>query len=371
MRPAPGSLGTSSDWHHYTISSCTDGKTITKVCTGLFRVEHEPAAGSAEAYELAEADRQVQARLLQARTDCRRRENPESFYMELARIGLKFGPAFRNMSEIWMGKSQSYCTVDVVNPSSKRASDKRRPFIIHPATFDPILQTITAALGLPSRTPVPTAIEELVISADIPCEVGRRLHVCSNAVPRGNYDILSDICALEEESGRPVMLLRGFKASQLPPSDLVGALEKAHKICGRIEWRPSLELLLSRQEDLRNVILFRINGEGEALNEVSEWLEVVELLEWFVVCRLSFYVLRNVANGCLQNSVLTVRISLVHANPVPQLPRGFSFGNWSRSRRVPRPKTLTSMASCFGLGNCSLYQGWYPVFVDSWGQRLQ
>ncbi|KAH8841236.1 hypothetical protein MCOR27_004598 [Pyricularia oryzae] len=272
VRPAPGSLGTSSDWHHFTISSCTDGKTITKVCTGLFRVEYEPAAGSAEAYELAEADRQVQARLLQARADCRRRENPESFYMELSRIGLEFGPAFRNMSEIWMGKSQSYCTVDVVNPSSKRASDTRRPFIIHPATFDPVLQTITAALGLPSRTPVPTAIEELVISADIPCEVGRRLHVCSNAVPRGNYDILSEICALEEESSRPVMLLRGFKASQLPPSDLVGALEKAHKICGRIEWRPSLELLLSRQEDLRNVILNRINGEGEALNEYMQIL---------------------------------------------------------------------------------------------------
>ncbi|TLS24973.1 hypothetical protein PpBr36_06863 [Pyricularia pennisetigena] len=269
VRPAPGSSATSPDWHHYTISTCTDGKTIRNVCTGLFQVEYEPEAETAEAYELAEADGRIRARLLQAKAECRQQKNPEGFYMELARIGLEFGPAFRNMSAIWTGKSQSYCVVDVVNPSSKCDSEER-PFIIHPATFDPILQTITAALDSPSRTPVPTAIEELVISADIPREVGRRLHVCSNVVPRGNYDILSEIHALEEESNRPVMLLRGLKTTLLPPSDVVGALEKAHKICGRIEWRPSLELLLSRPDDLRNVILNRINGEREALNELMQ-----------------------------------------------------------------------------------------------------
>ncbi|KAI6355517.1 hypothetical protein MCOR25_008163 [Pyricularia grisea] len=271
VRPAPGSSGTSPDWHHYTISTCTDGKTISKVCTGLFKVEYEPEAESAEAYELAEADRQIQARLLQTKTECRHQENPQNFYMELARIGLEFGPAFRNMSAIWMGKSQSYCIVDVVNPSSKCDSEQR-PFIIHPATFDPILQTITPAVGLPSRTPVPTAIEELVISVDVPYKVGQRLQVCSSVVPRGNYDIMSEIYAVEESSNKPVLLLRGFKATQLPPSDVIGALEKAHKICGRIEWRPSLEYLLSHPEELRKVILNRINGEGEAFNEYMQIL---------------------------------------------------------------------------------------------------
>lgn len=269
VRPAPGSSGDSPDWHSFTISTCTNGKTITKACTGLLKVDFEPDAESGEAHELAEAERHIQARLLRAKAECRQQENPESFYKELARIGLEFGPAFRNMSAIWMGKSQSYCIVDVVNPSSKCDSEQR-PFIIHPATFDSILQTITAALAVRSRTPVPTAIAELVISLNTPYKVGQRLQVFSSAVPRGNYEILCEIDALDESSNKPVVLMRGFKATQLPPSDVFGALEKAHNICGRIEWRPSLELLLSRPEDLRNVILNHMDGGGEAVNEVSE-----------------------------------------------------------------------------------------------------
>ena len=121
-RPAAADSSSSSpgERHQFTNSASTDGQTMRKVCTGFFKVDYEPAAHPPAAYGLEASARHVQARLLEAKAICRHRENPGSFYMELARIGLEFGPAFRNMSGIWRGNLQSYCVVDVVNPSSER-----------------------------------------------------------------------------------------------------------------------------------------------------------------------------------------------------------------------------------------------------------
>nr|XP_036584023.1 polyketide synthase [Colletotrichum truncatum]KAF6793282.1 polyketide synthase [Colletotrichum truncatum] len=267
-------------WYHFTISTCTDRQTVRKTCVGFITIEHDPTPESPEAHELSEMNREIRDRFFEAQEACRQTKEPETLYKELARIGLQFGPAFRNMSSIWMGESQSYCTVNVVNPSSERdgpsvgiGDEAERPFIIHPATFDPITQTIAPAMGLLSRTPVPTAIDELLISVDMPYKEGDRLHVFSSVVPRANHDLLSDIYALEETSDRPVLSLRGFKAAQLAPREADTSLENAHKICGRILWKPALDLLLLSPDHLRQYLLHAsvhsLSVTDKLLREVS------------------------------------------------------------------------------------------------------
>ncbi|KAK1580580.1 fatty acid synthase S-acetyltransferase [Colletotrichum navitas] len=268
--------GATQGWYHFTISTCTDGQAVRKTCAGFITIEREPSPESFEAYELAKMNCDIKNRFLEAQEACRQSKKPETLYEELARIGLEFGPAFRNMSSIWMGESQSYCTVDVVNPSSERdgwsgseGEEAERPFIIHPATFDPITQTIAPAMGFLSRTPVPTAIDELLISVDIPYKVGERLHVFSSVVPRANHDLLSDIYALDESLDRPVLSLRGFKAAQLAPRDCSSSLEDAHNMCGRIEWRPALDVLIRSPDHLKEYLLHAAAGSASMTERVQ------------------------------------------------------------------------------------------------------
>lgn len=257
---------TKADWHHFTISTCADGQMLRKSCTGFVSVSYDPPSPDcASAQELDLALDEIRDRFFEAKKSCKQSVNPKTFYEELARIGLEFGPAFRNMSAIWMGESQSVCTVEVVNPAGERdvqeGSDTNgnRPFIIHPATFDPITQTITAAVGLLACTPIPTAIDELVISADIPYEAGQRLQVFSTIeTTNSRQDVVSEIHALEDASHRPVLSLRGFRAAQVKTHNRndhpAHELADAYQMCGFILWKPVFDLLVHQPARLQRYL---------------------------------------------------------------------------------------------------------------------
>lgn len=252
------------DWFQFIISTCADGKMLRKSCTGYVSVSYDPPSSEcAAAKELDVSLREIQERFLEAKSSCKRSVDPKTFYAELANIGLEFGPSFQNMSAIWMGESQSVCTVDVVNPAGERDNpgnkSGERPYIIHPATFDPITQTITAAVGLLARTPIPTAIDELVISADIPRDAGQRLQVFSsieNTLSR--QDLVSEIHALEDATHRPVLSLRGFRAAQVKAQrsrgDAADELADAYQTCGFVLWKPHLGLVLQDPKRLRGYL---------------------------------------------------------------------------------------------------------------------
>lgn len=269
-RPAASSTSSvtgsnKADWFQFIISTCADGKMLRKSCTGYVSVSYDPPSPEcAAAKELDVSLREIQERFFEAKASCKRSVDPQMFYAELANIGLEFGPSFQNMSAIWMGESQSVCTVDVVNPAGERDnpgnSSGERPYIIHPATFDPITQTITAAVGLLARTPIPIAIDELVISADIPRDPGQRLQVFStiqkNTLSR--QDLVSEIHALEDTTHRPVLSLRGFRTTQVKAQcrggDATEELADAYQTCGFVLWKPHLDLVVRDSERLRGYL---------------------------------------------------------------------------------------------------------------------
>lgn len=269
-RPAASSTSsvtgsTKADWFQFIISTCADGKMLRKSCTGYVSVSYDPPSPEcAAAKELDVSLREIQERFFEAQASCKRSVDPKTFYAELANIGLEFGPSFQNMSAIWMGESQSVCTVDVVNPAGERDipgnNSGERPYIIHPATFDPITQTITAAVGLLARTPIPTAIDELVISADIPRDAGQRLQVFSTIENTlGRQDLVSEIHALEDSTHRPVLSLRGFRAAQVKAQRPRGGntadeLADAYQTCGFVLWKPHLGSVVRDPARLRDYL---------------------------------------------------------------------------------------------------------------------
>lgn len=259
------------DWFSFSISSSSDGTSIRRNCTGQIRIEYVPNdAESAEAFEIAAQEESIRQRYREAQAVCRRTARPEAFYAELARIGLEFGPAFRNIAEIRKGDGQSCCLVDIVNPAGHRDQSGdgcARPFIIHPATFDPITQTIVAAAGLVSRTPIPIAVDELVIAADIPVQQGEQLAVFTNVQRRGYHAFLSDVHALEPSSLRPVLSLTGLKLAQIAGRSQLHDTS-LYSMCSRIEQVAALDLL--KPEDLERLLKDPTNSsDGSTLVQVS------------------------------------------------------------------------------------------------------
>ncbi|CAK4034819.1 fatty acid synthase S-acetyltransferase [Lecanosticta acicola] len=229
-------------WFSFSISSCSDGTSLKLNCTGYISIDYALGDETGkEARELAAHEDEIRLRFQRARNSCNRPAQPDAFYAELARIGLEFGPAFRNIVDIRMGDGESFCLVDIVNPCGHRdGPGSQRPFIVHPATFDPITQTIMAAAGLVSRTPIPTAIDELVIAESIPCHEGQQLAVYSHVQRRGHHTFLSDIHALDPESQRPVLSLTGLKLAQIAGQPQLQ--DRAYNVVSRIQSEPALEL---------------------------------------------------------------------------------------------------------------------------------
>jgi acyl transferase domain-containing protein len=244
------------EWSYFSVSTCSDGTSIKRNCTGLICIDYERDGDSPAAHEERMLEDSIRARLKEAQELCTTRVCPDTFYDELSRIGLKFGPAFRNVAEISKRKDKSFCLVNIVNPAGERDApffQETRPFIIHPATFDPITQTIMAATGVEycTPTPIPIAVDEMVIAADILYQEGGQLAVLTDVTNRGRNDLRSDIHVLEPGSLRHVLSMNGFRVAQIAKRSSASDASSYH-MCSKILTAPSIELL--KAEDIPQLL---------------------------------------------------------------------------------------------------------------------
>ena len=87
--------------------------------------------------------------------------DPEPLYPRLLERGYEYGPAFRQVEEVWIGEGEMLAKV--VQPDSLRGD--RTSYFMHPATLDASLHSVLSLLPAPSITDkrlyVPVAIQKL------------------------------------------------------------------------------------------------------------------------------------------------------------------------------------------------------------------
>ncbi len=244
-----------STWMEFVVTTSPDAETLQRNCSGLLVIDYEQAKDSSMNLErYLEAD-DLQLQYLEAASLCKQHIPPEEFYQNLVKIGLKYGPIFRNIKEIRNGEGKSFCAIDVPETGAKPANGStHRPHIIHPGTLDSMFHSAFAAIqGFEDdmkQAMVPRAIEEVYVSADIPYQPETRMSGFSNAEKYGFKGLKADITMFAADTTRPVVKVVGFTCMAIGSSSSASDDNVESKsLCSKLTWKPAIQLLSAEEAE--------------------------------------------------------------------------------------------------------------------------
>ncbi|KAK8039588.1 polyketide synthase PKS2 [Apiospora rasikravindrae] len=179
-------------------------------------------------------------------------------YADLERVGLVFGPLFRNLTSVQTADSkvtgttgQALGTLKVPDIERSMPAQALSDHVIHPPVFDSLIhlflfafQASSTSGGKPLTEPmVPVAIRSVWVSADMEADVGSEFIVHSSARMASHKRFGADITAWSKNSEQnPVRLvLRGLEA--IPLQESAGGNAEAREICFNLDWKPDVDLL--------------------------------------------------------------------------------------------------------------------------------
>jgi len=254
LRPhISGTRDSSSTWTEFTITSSPDGKSLVKNCYGLIIIEYEFAEGSQMRYERGCECEASKNRYIEAKGLCKNSINPQDFYTDLASMGLEYGPAFTNLSDIHNRDGQSVCTLQIPNIQARTLEGSDRPHIIHPGVLDAVFHLAFAAVKGSktdlTTTMVPKSIDEVTISANVPFRAGTKLSGYANSSKHGFKELTSDIVMLDENEHLPIIEVEGLLCAEIVAASFSSTNEiYAKSITSKLIWRPAIELLTFKEQ---------------------------------------------------------------------------------------------------------------------------
>lgn len=255
-------LNSGSSWTEFTVSSCTDGNELRQNCSGLLMVEYEAATGSAMSLERGQELAAIQDEYVAFKKQCTSPLDVGQFYAHLTSLGLEYGPTFAKLVDIHTAADETKCVSTLTIPeieSKIPRTQQDRPHIIHPSTLDAIFHTAFAAICNQPDTfkgaMVPTQIDEILISSDVPHTAEAVLRGFTHSSRHGFRDLLTDIEMLDSAAAKAVVHVKGFRCSDVSgasnQSD-VSETAAIKPITSQVSWKPAMELL--SLEELQTVI---------------------------------------------------------------------------------------------------------------------
>lgn len=291
-----GTRDNSSTWWEFTISTYPTGTSDPRTnSSGLILVEYEAAENSAAAAEEQCETQAIRLQYHDVEKACLHQEDSTEFYKELARLGLVYGPSFRNVTRITNSAGKSLCDVVVPDTGSIASEGQNgRPHVIHPATLDAIFHLSFAALrgsdGTLKEAMVPTSIDEIVIAADAPFAEASQFRGFSTAAKHGMKELKADIQMLDQLIEKPLVRIRGFTCAAFSGSSADSSEDEtlADKgTCSKLVWRPEIDLLSSDEqfEFIQSCVTGEMDAETAQHFKRSEYLALMFMHQ--IVDRLS------------------------------------------------------------------------------------
>ncbi|KAJ0164167.1 Lovastatin diketide synthase LovF [Colletotrichum tanaceti] len=196
-----------------------------------------------------------------------------SKYAELERIGLGFGPVFRNIAGLSSDaksndntttttSGQVLATVRIPDVAAAMPAHALAASVIHPPVLDSVLQCFIFALQASAKDKrltdpmMPVAMRSVWVSADIEAQPGAELTVHASARHVGHRSAEADITAWSTDPAaveKPVrVVMRGIEAVPLQQQEhgttAGGSGSGGREICFNLDWMPDLDILEANGE---------------------------------------------------------------------------------------------------------------------------
>ena len=251
LRPYNRSSRKSSDlWDEFRVFSYSTDEGWHEHCRGLICVQHERQSSEIEGnreHRLALSGFTEGIRA--ARSQCQIVTDPAQLYERLTSIGLGLRDAFRCIEDVLVGSDQSLGTIRIPDTAAVMPKRVEHPHVIHPATLDACMQVTSPvlikadALKVPI---VPTFIEELSISSNIPTAPGEKLLVHASTTLAGKrscgFSLTASSPSVKAEQ-LPFIQISGFVCTAIPGgSGSTSHTETESRRCHRLLWEPIADI---------------------------------------------------------------------------------------------------------------------------------
>ncbi|KAH9865618.1 hypothetical protein J1614_009203 [Plenodomus biglobosus] len=269
-------LISNSTWLEFTVStSGSADMALRENCHGMIQIDYRATNEEHVDQEMRFlADSRI-SHYQSAYDACAQELDTDDFYRDLAKVGLDFGPTFRNIKKLRLGKGKSIFEIAIGDPGENFSTGQPgRHHLIHPTTLDsefaPTFGAVYNGRNPPNRPLIPTFIEEITIFCDIPDAVGTKMQGVAAAQMRGPGEITADIDVFDESASSVYITMRGFRCTieisnesqpEVQPHDAASIL------CSSPSWEHALHLL--ELSELHHVVEAAGDNSDTRVSKVS------------------------------------------------------------------------------------------------------
>lgn len=224
---------TPATWWEFTLSSCAGSAgQVRSNCRGLVSVVYEEKRSVQMAEEDAKTEAFHIAEYHRILSECPVSCSKELFYDRMAKSALPYGEVFQGVEKCHPGDGKTCYEVKVVDIGETFSRGKlERPFLIHAATLDAVLQgwlgstcsntkktDATFDFGF-DKPMLPMSIRELEIAVDMPGNVGYKMPGLCRSRRHGFNDFSANLCIFDKDLSRVLLSIEDFRTSPLEMED--------------------------------------------------------------------------------------------------------------------------------------------------------
>ncbi|KAK1971981.1 beta-ketoacyl synthase domain-containing protein [Colletotrichum sublineola] len=229
LKQLPAKAGADPEWEFAIYSKPEDGPWI-RHADGSIKIRRQTGAlptTSEHAY-----------RYTQIQGLCDKSIPSRQLYELLDVVGLNYGPCFQNVASISTYENACISKVRIPDTKSKMPAGFEFPHVIHPATLDAMFQTLFV---IDSKPMVPSSIESIFVSAQIPHGAGHEFTGFATAERHGLRGAVGSIVMASDESNwdTPLVMVDGLKFTALatPSIEDGGFIPNHRNLCSEVIWR--------------------------------------------------------------------------------------------------------------------------------------
>ncbi|KAH6697431.1 phenolpthiocerol synthesis polyketide synthase ppsA [Plectosphaerella plurivora] len=157
--------------------------------------------------------------------------NVKQYYDSLDRIGMNYGPYFRNITNLVKGDGASIGTITVADTKASMPAGYEFNHIVHPTALDSAFQLLFA---LDDRPMVPTSIDSVYVSAKASLTAGDHLLGCAKAKKQGLRGAEATIALTNTSWSDASIVVKGLHLTALSPPNYI----PSHRnLCSEMQWK--------------------------------------------------------------------------------------------------------------------------------------
>ncbi len=369
LRPREEASNFLNSWIDFVIFSWTSDRGWIEHCRGLtslFGNDQEPNPINGKR-QIAVRQDQYKNTINNLRSKCQITLNPVDIYSRFSRMGLEFGPTFRNIGAGRATTDCAICSVSIPDTSNRMPNEVESRMLIHPATFDACLQVADIAAEGGSLSDldlhVPTFFKDITIYRERLNTLSGQIRVfATRSRPTCDFDSelhTSFIVTDAQDETRVLIQAQDYITSRIPNQDTDNVWTGDRGLCYQMHWEPCLDLMTREQYT-------------DTFNRPSNFQVVTKQIEDLE--RAAYYLIES---GLRALSMENVNVPQTHLQDLyrvlnkllVQVQQGnwpFQKFDWLSCNNEERNQFLASFASADSCGRlvCSMGENLVPIFKE-------